>query len=74
MKNILKREYNKGKHNHKLYFIFLCFFNFIFAIVSLINFPEKKLGKIKRNKENVLVLYHELHNFCQSLHFVIETF
>ena len=39
-----------------------------------INFPETKLIKIKNNKENVLVLYHKLHNFYQSLNFLLKPF
>ena len=39
-----------------------------------INFPETKLIKIKNNKENVLVLYHKLHNFYQFLNFLLKPF
>ena len=39
-----------------------------------INFSETKLIKIKNNKENVLVLYHKLHNFYQSLNFLLKPF
>ena len=46
----------------------------ILLLLSLIHFPEKKLRKIKCNKENVLVLYHKLHNVYQSLHFLLKLF
>ena len=75
MENILKREYNKGKHVSQITFhIFCILLILILRLFFLINFPEKKLGKIKRNKEYLLVLYNKFHNFYQSLHFIIETF
>ena len=69
MKNILKREYNKGKHVSQI--IFHIFF--ILRLFFLVNFPEKKLSKIKNNKENVLILYRKLRNLYQSLHFYIKS-
>ena len=74
MKNILKWEYNKGKHISQIIFhIFCILWILILLLFFLTNFPEKKLGKVKRNKKYILVLYHELHNFYQSLHFINET-
>ena len=74
MKNILKWEYNKGKHISQIIFhIFCILWILILILFFLTNFPETKLGKVKRNKKYILVLYHELHNFYQSLHFINET-
>ena len=61
MKNILKWEYDKGKHVSQ--FIFHLFFMLLILILRLfflVNFPGKKLSKIKSNKENVLALYRKL--------------
>ena len=75
MKNIPKRECNKGKHASQIMFhIFYILLILILRLFFLINFPEKKMGKIKSNIENVLVLYHKPQNFYQFLHFFIETF
>ena len=75
MKNILKREYNKGKHVSQIIFhIFFILLILVLRLLFLVNFPEKKLSKIKSNKENVLVLYRKLHNFYQSLHFLLKSF
>ena len=64
MKNILKREYSKGKHVSQIIFHKFCILLIlILQLFFLINFLEKKLSKIKSNKENALVLYHELNNF-----------
>ena len=60
MKNIIERE---------IFQIFYILLNLILQLFFLINFPEKKQSKIKSNKENILVLYHQLRNFCQPLHF-----
>ena len=74
MKNILKREYNKGKHVSQIIFhIFFILLILILRLFFLVNFPEKKLSKIKNNKENVLVLYRKLHNLYQSLHFLLKS-
>ena len=54
-----------------MFYIFCILLILILWIFFLINFPEKKLGKTTRNKENMLVLYYELHNLYQSLHFII---
>ena len=73
MKNILKREYNKGKHVSRIIFhIFFILLILILRLFFLVNFPEKKLSKIKNNKENVLVLYRKLHNLYQSRHFLLK--
>ena len=73
LKNILKREYNKGKHVSQVIFhIFYILLILILRLFFLVNFPEKKLSKIKNNKENVLVLYRKLHNLYQSLHFLLK--
>ena len=73
MKNILKRKYNKGKHVSQIIFhIFFILLILILRVSFLVNFPEKKLSKIKSNKENVLVLYRKLHNLYQSLHFLLK--
>ena len=73
MKNILKREYNKGKHVSQIIFhIFFILLILVLRLLFLVNFPEKKLSKIKSNKENVLVLYRKLHNLYQSLHFLLK--
>ena len=78
MKNILKREYNKGKHESQIIFhIFCTLLILILRLFLFINFSEEKLGKIKRSEEIVLVLNHKLHNFYhfyQFFHFIIETF
>ena len=67
MRNVLKRECNKGKHGSQIKFDM----NFILLILILqLFFPIK----IKYNKENVLVLYHKLHNFYQSLNFLLKPF
>ena len=74
MKNILKREYNKGKHVSQIIFhIFFILLILVLRLLFLVNFPEKKLSKIKSNKENVLVLYRKLHNLYQSLHFLLKS-
>ena len=73
MKNILKREYNKGKHVSQIIFhIFFILLILILRLFFLVNFPEKKLGKIKSYRENVLVIYCKLHNLYQSLHFLLK--
>ena len=73
MKNILKREYNKGNHVSQIIFhIFYILLILILRLFFLINFPEKKLSKRKSNKEYVLVLYRKLHNLYQSLHFLLK--
>ena len=73
MKNILKREYYNGKHvSQVIYQIFFISLILILRLFFLVNFPEKKLSKIKSNKENVLVLYRKLHNLYQSLHFLLK--
>ena len=75
MKNILKREYNKGKRVSQIMFHIFCIFLILISrLFLLIIFPEKKLSKIKSYKENVLVLYHKLHNFYQSLDFLYKPF
>ena len=43
-KNILKREYNKGKHVSQI--IFHIFF--ILRLFFLVNFPEKKIEQNKK--------------------------
>ena len=74
MKNISKREYNKGKDASQILFrIFFILLILILRLFFLINFPEMKLSKIKSNKENPLVLYCKLHNLCQSLHFLLKS-
>ena len=57
MKNIVKRECNKGKHvSQIIVHVFCIVLTLILRLFFLINFPEKKLDKIISNKENVLVL------------------
>ena len=75
MKNILKRECYNGKHVSQI--IFQIFFVFLILILRLffpVNFPEKKLSKIKSNNENVSALYPKLHLKFTSLFIFIETF
>ena len=75
LKKTLKTEYNKGNHLSQIIFhIFCILLILILQLFFLINFPEKKLSKIKSNKENVLVLYLQLHNFYQSLNFLSKLF
>ena len=71
MKNILKGEYNKGKHASQIIFD-IFFILLILRLFFLVNFPEKKLSKTKSNKEYVLVLYRKLHNLYQSFHFSLK--
>ena len=72
MKNILKRECNKVTMYHKLNFTyFVLILILTLRLIFLINFLAKKFSKIKSNTENVLVLYHKLHNFYQSPHFFL---
>ena len=55
MKNILKKEYNKCKHVSQIIFHIFC--NLLISILRLfflVNSSEKKLEKIKSNKENVI--------------------
>ena len=67
MRNVLKSECNKGKHGSQIIF----HMNFILLILILrLFFPIKT----KVNKENVLVLYHKLHNFYQSLNSLLKPF
>ena len=73
LKNILKREYNKGKPVSQVIFhIFYILLILILWLFFIITFPEKNKSKIKRNIENVLVLYCKLHNLYQSRHFFIK--
>ena len=73
MKNILKREHNKGKHVSQVIFhVFFILLILNLRLFFLVNFPEKKMSKIKSNKENILVLYRKLHNLYQSLHFLLK--
>ena len=69
-----KWEYNKAKHVSQIIFhVFFILLILILRLLLLVNFPEKKLSKIKSNKENVLVLYRKLHNLYQSLHFLLKS-
>ena len=64
----MKKDYNKGKHVSQIIFhIFFILLILILRTSVLVNFPEKKLSKIKSNKENVLVLYPKLHLKFTSL-------
>ena len=55
MRNILKWEYNKSKHvSQTIFHIFFILLILILRLSFLVNFPEKKLSKIKSNNENVL--------------------
>ena len=75
MKNILKREYNKCKHVSQIIFhMFFILLTLILRLYFLVNFPEKKLSKIKSNNENVSALYPKLHLKFTSLFIFIETF
>ena len=75
LKKTLKTEYNKGNHLSQIIFhIFCILLILILQLFFLINFPERKLSKIKSNKENVLILYHKLHNFNQSFYFLSKLF
>ena len=66
MKNIIERE---------IFQIFYILLNLILQLFFLVNFPEKKLSKIKSNVfENVFDIYHQFHNFYQSLHFLSKLF
>ena len=48
MENILKREYNKGKHVAQIIFhIFFILLTLILRLFFLVNFPEKKLSNKK---------------------------
>ena len=54
MKNILKREYNKGKHVSQIIFhIFFILLILMPQLFFLINFPGKKLSKIKSNIKKI---------------------
>ena len=75
LKKTLKTEYNKGNHLSQIIFhIFCILLILILQLFFLINFPEKKLSKIKSNKEKVLILYHRLHNLYQCHHFLSKLF
>ena len=75
MKNILKREYSKGKHVSQIIFHIYCnLLTLILRLFFLVIFSEKTLSKIKSHKANALVLYRKLHHFYQYLHFLLKLF